>query len=222
MARRKTALSDGSIKVIGYARVSTDKQADSGAGIEAQRRTISAECARRGWELVEMITEDGLSAKSLARPGLQGALELLRSGKAQALMVAKLDRLSRSVADVCAIGDMAKHYDFDLVILDSPIDTSSPYGRAQLNMMATFAQLERELIGLRTKEALAVKKSQGVKLGRRPEIGGSTEGLILELRASGLTMQAIADRLNAENVKTVKGGKWQVSTVQRVLGRVAA
>src|SRR5262245_34629612 len=86
-------------RVIGYVRVSTEEQSRSGAGIEAQRAAILAECRRRGWELVQTIEDRGYSARDLRRPGIQGALETLERGKASALVVAKLDRLSRSVHD---------------------------------------------------------------------------------------------------------------------------
>src|SRR5438105_3359711 len=81
--------------VIGYIRVSSDEQRNSGAGLAAQREAIVAECRRRGWQLVEVIEDAGYSAKDLRRPGVQVALETLRRGEASALVVAKLDRLSR-------------------------------------------------------------------------------------------------------------------------------
>ena len=213
---------DATPRVIGYCRVSTDRQAESGAGLEAQRLSIAAECERRGWELAELIVDEGLSAKNLNRPGLTRALETLEAGGADVLMVAKLDRLSRSVANVCQIGDSARFYGWHLVILDSPIDTSSPHGRAQLGMMAVFAELEREMIGQRTREALAVKKAQGVRLGRPVALALQAEALVGSYRAEGLSMQRIADRLNAEGVPTALGARWYASTVQGVLRRVAA
>lgn len=210
------------LRVIGYVRVSTDKQVDSGLGLEAQRQKIEAEIERRGWELVAMIVDDGVSAKTINRPGLQKALQALADGEADVLMSAKLDRLSRSVSDVCQIGDMAKFYGWSLVLLDAAIDTTTPYGTAQLNMMATFAQLERELIGLRTREALAVLKSQGIRLGRPTLIDSDVETMIAEYRAEGLSMAKIADQLNAQDVPTANGGaKWYASTVKVVLDRAA-
>lgn len=209
-------------RVIGYVRVSTGDQAESGAGIESQKSAIRAECDRNGWELAEIVEDAGVSGKSLNRPGLRRALDTLTSGEANVLMAAKLDRLSRSTRDVCELGDMAMHYGFDLSLLDARIDTTTPHGRAQLSMMATFAQLERELIGLRTKEALAVKKSQGVKLGRAVLVDPDTEQTILTLRSGGQSLRAIADRLNADGVDTAQGGKrWYASTVKSVLDRVA-
>src|SRR5262245_45627734 len=88
-----------SMRVIGYVRVSTEEQSVSGAGLEAQRRTIAAECRRRGWELVETLEDRGYSAKDMRRPGVKEALRVLEAGDAKALVVAKLDRLSRSMID---------------------------------------------------------------------------------------------------------------------------
>src|SRR6185437_4904316 len=94
------------MQVLGYVRVSTDEQSNSGAGIAAQRSAIEAECKRRGWQLVDIIEDAGYSAKDLKRPGVQVALETLENRKADGLVVAKLDRLSRSMLDCTAI--MAK------------------------------------------------------------------------------------------------------------------
>ena len=210
-------------RVIGYVRVSTDGQSESGASVEHQRECIRKECARRGLELVRIAEDDGISGKNLNRPALQGALRDLIDGNAEVLMAAKLDRLSRSVKDVCQIGDMAGHHGFELILLDAQIDTTSPYGRAQLNMMATFAQLERELIGQRTKDALAVKKAQGVRLGAPTSIGAEVEEKILAMRAGGMSMNRIADALNAEKVPTAKGGaRWYPMTVKKVIDRAGA
>ena len=83
------------MQVLGYVRVSTEEQSDSGAGLEAQRRAIAAECKRRGWQLVEVIEDAGFSAKDLKRPGIREALRVLEEGDAKALVAAKLDRRSR-------------------------------------------------------------------------------------------------------------------------------
>src|SRR6059058_3829787 len=87
------------MQVLGYVRVSTDEQSSSGAGLEAQRQAIVSECERRGWQLVDVIEDAGFSAKDLKRPGVQEALRVLQAGDASALVVAKLDRLSRSMLD---------------------------------------------------------------------------------------------------------------------------
>lgn len=205
-------------QVIGYVRVSTTDQADNGVSIAAQVAAIRSECHRNGWELLRIVEDAGVSAKTIRRPGLSEVLEALRKGEGNVLMAAKLDRLSRSTRDVCELGDMAQHYGFDLCLLDARIDTTTPHGRAQLSMMATFAQLERELIGVRTKEALAVKAAQGVKLGRRAVVPGEIVARILSLRGEGLTLRAIADQLGADGVPTCHGGaKWYGSTVKAIL-----
>src|SRR4051794_39498727 len=86
--------------VIGYVRVSTEEQADSGLGLEAQRAKLAEEARRRGWDLVGVLADEGVSAKEMdSRPGLQAALDRVESGDAQILLVSKLDRLSRSVHD---------------------------------------------------------------------------------------------------------------------------
>ena len=222
MARARKSTYHGPKRVIGYVRVSTSDQAESGAGLEAQRRAIIAECERNGWTLVRIAEDAGLSAKDMNRPSLTMALEELKARKADMLLVSKLDRLSRSVRDVCTVGDMAAHYGFDLAILDAKIDTSSPHGRAQLQMMSVFAELERNLIGARTREALKVKASQGVKIGRPRVVASETLSRVHGLRASGMTLRAIADQLTADGVPTPQGGqRWHVTTVTRALEAVA-
>lgn len=203
--------------VLGYLRVSTSEQADSGAGLEAQRQAIVAEADRRGWE-VEWIDDAGHSAKSLKRPGIQSALETLAAGRADALVVAKLDRLSRSMLDFAGLMELSRREGWALVALDLGVDTSTPAGEAMANVMSAFAQFERRLIGQRTKDALAVKRAQGVRLGRPPVLTDATRQRIAALRASGLTYRAVADRLNTWGVPTAQGGScWHASTVRAVL-----
>src|SRR5436190_24324608 len=158
------------MRVLGYVRVSTEEQAVSRAGLEAQRTAIIAECKRRGWQLVSILEDAGYSAKDLKRPAIKAALEMLRSGDAGGLVVAKLDRLSRSMLDFTAIMAKAQKQGWALVALDCAVDTTSPAGEAMTHVLATFAQFERRLIGQRTREALAAKREQGVRLGRPPSI----------------------------------------------------
>ena len=195
------------MQVLGYVRVSTDEQTDSGAGLEAQRRAIVAECKRRGWQLVEVIEDAGFSAKDLKRPGIQEALEVLEAGDAKALVVAKLDRLSRSMIDFTALMAKAPKQGWALVALDCAVDTTTPTGEAMANMLATFAQFERRLISQRTREALAVKKAQGVTLGRPRSLPPRVRTRIRRMRGRGMTFDAIARRLNDEGVPTAQGGQ---------------
>ena len=144
-------------------------------------------------------------------------------------MVAKLDRLSRSLLDFAALMEDARTGGWSLVILDVGVDTTSPSGEMIANVMATFAQFERRLIGQRTKDALAVKKGQGVRLGRPRSIGDDVIARIEEERAAGKSLRAIAEGLNEEKVPTAHGGRqWHTSTVRepsadpRITGSVAA
>jgi DNA invertase Pin-like site-specific DNA recombinase len=211
---------DGPKRVIGYVRVSTDEQAISGAGLESQRQAITARCERNGWQLVEIVEDAGVSAKTLDRPGLNRALDLLKNGEAEVLMSAKLDRLSRSVKNVLDLMEFAEGR-FDICLLDLDLDTSTPAGEAQLTLMATVSQLERRLIGQRTKEALAIKKAQGVKLGRRVLTPDHVERIIVEMRSNGAKLQQIADRLEADGIRPTNGGKkFYPGTIKKVLDRV--
>jgi DNA invertase Pin-like site-specific DNA recombinase len=208
------------MQVLGYVRVSTDEQSGSGAGLEAQRGAIVAECERRGWQLLDVINDAGFSAKDLKRPGVQEALRVLEAGDASALVVAKLDRLSRSMIDFTALMAKAQKQGWALVALDCAVDTTTPAGEAMANVLATFAQFERRLISQRTREALAVKRAQGVRLGRPPSLDDSVARRIRRERGRGRSFAVIAEMLNAEEVPTAQGGKrWYASTVRAVAGR---
>ena len=204
-------------RVLAYVRVSTTEQADSGAGLAAQRATIDAEVARRGWEAPEVFT-DTASGKSLAgREGLDQALTVLDAGLAGVLVVAKLDRLSRSLLDFASLMERSRRKGWALIALDLGVDTTTPAGEMVASLMATFAQYERRIIGVRTKEALAAKRAAGVRLGRPRQVPDDVVNDILLARESGETYAAIADRLTSEGVPTVQGGaRWYPATVRQV------
>jgi DNA invertase Pin-like site-specific DNA recombinase len=198
--------------------VSTDEQSDSGAGLEAQRRAIIAECERRGWQLVKVVEDAGFSAKDMKRPGVQAALEALERGDAKALVASKLDRLSRSMIDFTGLMATAQKQGWALVALDCAVDTTTPAGEAMANLLATFAQFERRLISQRTKEALAVKKAQGVTLGRPRTMSVAVRARIRAWYDEGESLSEIARRLNARGVPTAHGGRrWWPSTVRAAL-----
>jgi DNA invertase Pin-like site-specific DNA recombinase len=205
------------VNVAGYIRVSTAEQADSGAGLDAQRAAITTEAERRGWRLVDVYEDAGVSGKSLNRPGLAAALEAVENGRAEALVVAKLDRLSRSLLDFAGLMEGARRKGWSVVALDLGVDTSTPAGEMMANVLATFAQFERRLIGQRTRDALAVKRAQGVTLGRPREMSNDTVQRIRELHRDGYRVAEIARTLNTENVPTPRGGKWHSPGVKRVL-----
>lgn len=213
---------DQGSRVIGYLRCSTEEQADSRAGLEAQRAAIVAEAQRRGWTETDVtfVEDAGFSGKNLDRPGIVAALDALRRRKADTLVVSKLDRLSRSMLDFAGLMDRASREHWALVALDLGVDTSTPAGEAMASVLATFAQLERRLIGERTKDALAAKRAAGVQLGRPASIAADVAAHIVELRQAGLTLRDVVVHLNREGVPTASGrSDWRISTVQRVLAR---
>jgi DNA invertase Pin-like site-specific DNA recombinase len=203
--------------VVGYLRVSTEEQADSGAGLAVQEAAIRAECQRRELPLLALHTDAGVSGKSLVRPALTAALEDLDARHGDVLMVARLDRLTRSVHDASGLMQRSEKSGWGLVALDAPVDTTTPAGRAMAQILSVFAELERRLIGERTKAALAVKRSQGVVLGRPRTLPDKVVDRIVRERARGRTWNAIADGLNGDRVPTAQGGlRWYPATVRSV------
>jgi DNA invertase Pin-like site-specific DNA recombinase len=210
------------MQVLGYVRCSTHEQDLSGAGIQAQREAIALECKRRGWELVDTLEDRGYSARDLKRPAIQEALRALEAGEASALVAAKVDRVSRSLADFTRLMQVAQRQGWALIALDSAADPTTPAGEALVSMLATFAQFERRLIGQRTREALAIKRAQGIRLGRPPTVPQSVVRRIQRQRARGETLRAIADSLNRDRVPTAQGGaQWYAATVRGILNRTA-
>jgi DNA invertase Pin-like site-specific DNA recombinase len=204
------------MRAIGYCRVSTSEQGDSGAGLEWQESVIRAQVAARGWELVE-IRSDVASGKSLRhRTELGMALRDLQAGHAEALFVAKLDRLSRSVLDFAGVMETAADEGWSLVVLDLGVDTSTTNGKLIAHIMIALAQWERELIGDRTRNALEAVKARGTKLGRRSNVDDTTLQLIRVLRNAGKSWQAIANALTNEGIATAQGGRWHAATVRKL------
>jgi DNA invertase Pin-like site-specific DNA recombinase len=218
MARPRKTPVVRSTHVIAYLRVSTDVQKESGLGLAAQRARLEAECAHRGWSDVEWIEDAAYSAKSLDRPGIRHALELLSSNQAGVLVTAKVDRLSRSLLDFAALMDRAWREGWTIIALDLGVDTSTPAGEMMANVMASFAQYERRLISQRTSAAMAAKRAQGMRLGRPVRLPGEIRRFIVTARAEGFTLQSIADTLNERGIVTAQGGKcWMPGTISAVL-----
>lgn len=204
-------------RVAGYVRVSTAEQDDSGLGCEAQSKAITSEADRRGLQ-VDIVEDRGLSARSLDRPGVQQVLEMVSAGEAQALVVAKLDRLSRSLLDFAGLMERAQEEGWAIIALDLGLDMSTPSGELMANVMASFALYERRLIGQRTRDALAAARARGTRLGGPRLVSDALRARIVALRDGGATLQSIAGALNGEQVPTVKGGaKWYASTVRAII-----
>jgi DNA invertase Pin-like site-specific DNA recombinase len=195
-------------------RTSTDRQ---DAGQESQRRAILAEVERRGWTLIS-IYSDELSGKDLARPGLLQALEMVESGQCDGIMVAKLDRLSRSLIDFAGLLERAKNGGWNLLALDLQVDLSTPSGEMLASVLCSFAQFERRMIGERITAALAVKRSQGVRLGRPSSVEPELKERIKRMRSEGQTLWSICRTLESLGVPTSRGGKnWRPSSLSAVL-----
>lgn len=153
-----------------------------------------------------------------ARPGLQNAISFIEGGRAGTLVAAKLDRLSRSLLDFVQLMERSRRNRWALVLLDLGVDTTTPSGELVANVIAAVAQNERRLIGQRTREALAVRRSQGVRLGRPPGVSKAVRTQIVRLRRAGLSFAAIADRLERDAVPTGQGGiRWYPATVRKLI-----
>lgn len=204
------------MRVIGYMRVSTEEQGDSGAGLEAQEAVIRNEVERRGWDLVD-LRHDVASGKSLRkRDALGETMRHLAAGQADVLVVAKLDRLSRSVLDFAAIMETAKEGGWSIRVIDMDVDMTTSMGELVANIMISLAQWERRVIGERTKAALVAVRARGTRVGRKSGVDDNTLRLIRLLRDAGNSWQGIANALNAEGVPTGQGGRWHGATVRRL------
>lgn len=206
------------MRAIGYLRVSTEEQGDSGVGLEAQEASIRAEVKRRGWELVALNSDIGSGKSMRRRNNLGASLRALAAGEADTLVVAKLDRLSRSVIDFAAIMQTAAKEGWAVTVLDLGVDTTTPNGKLIANIMISLAEWEREIIGARTRDAMKAVRARGTSVGRKSNVSAETMRIIRSLRRQGQSWQKIADALTAEGVTTSQGGRWHASTVRRLHG----
>lgn len=203
---------------VGYCRVSTDEQAESGLGLAAQEAAIRGKIKTTNDRLVDVVVDDGYSAKDTHRPGLQRVLAMISAGEADGVIVSKLDRISRSVPDFAAMLEWFGNADAVFSALDLGVDTSTPAGEMVAHVMLAIGQWERRIIGERTKDALAERKKQGKPISG-PSAPPKLVARIRKMRDRGMTYQAIADRLNADKIPTMRGGvRWYPSSVQSALG----
>lgn len=169
--------------MIGYARTSTT---DQKAGLEAQLRDLHvAGCTK--------IFKEQLSSVATERPELERALDFVREG--DVMVVTKLDRLARSVADLMAIMGRLRHKGVELRILALNLDTSTPTGKLMLNLLGSIAEFERELMLERQREGIAKAKAEGKYKGRAPT-ARSKASKVLALRAAGKTPAEIQATLS--------------------------
>lgn len=222
------------MRAVAYIRVSTDKQATDGVGLDVQAAKVRMYAELYGIELVDVIVDEGASAKTLQREGLTRALSLLDSGEADGLIVYKLDRLTRSVRD---LGELIDCYfgpkgSAALVSVEEQVDTSTATGRMILNVLMSVSQWERETIGERTSAAMTHKARQGeytggpVTYGYRVSADGvnleehageqAVIAAIREYRAAGLSLRKIGAKLLAYGFTPRKGTEFMPSTINRI------
>jgi peptidoglycan hydrolase-like protein with peptidoglycan-binding domain/DNA invertase Pin-like site-specific DNA recombinase len=213
-----TQPSGAPVRALGYVSVPADSPLEAAAG--AQARAIEAACAARGWTFVGGVRErEPANGKGLQRPGLEHALGRLRRGEADCLVVAELRRLTHSVVELRDLLAWLERAGGRLVVLDVAIDTATDAGRLALNAVATVSGIEHVQLAERTRKGLAAARAKGA-VGRpavsdRPELVKQ----ITAMRAQGMTLQAIADTLNANGEPTLRGGtRWRPSSVQAALG----
>lgn len=216
-----------------YTRVSTSEQANEGYSIDEQERMCRAAIESKDWECVGVYSDPGISGRSLNRPGLKEMLAAIVSGQVDAVVVYKLDRLSRKQKDtMMLIEDVFLKKSIDLVSLNETLDTSTPWGRAMIGILSSFNQMESETIQGRTAMGRKAKAKEGGYAGGRPPIGYDVVNgelvvnkkeaemvrLVFELRRSGLSLHKITDEINKRGYRNSKGTEFKHSTIQVILG----
>lgn len=220
------------LKACVYTRVSTSEQAMEGYSIEEQERMCKAAIVSKGWEYIGTYSDPGISGRTMDRLGLQKMIRAIERGEVQAVVIYKLDRLSRKQRDTMTIiEDIFLENDVDLVSLNETLDTSTPWGRAMIGILSSFNQMESENIQMRTAMGKEAKATKGGYAGGKPPLGyKSVNGelvvvedeaeivrLIYKLRKDGMTMVNIAEELNRRGLKTKQGNEFRHSAIQGIL-----
>jgi DNA invertase Pin-like site-specific DNA recombinase len=208
-------------RALGYASAPADGEGER-KDLDAQRRAIEQSCDRHGCELVELIADrEPKDGKAFDRPGLSHALQRIAAGDASCLIVSGLERLSRSVAELGTLVHWLEENGIRLVAVDIDLDTASAAGRGTARALASVAKIEHERLSERTRKGLAAARAKRHAAAGDPNATDWTalRQRIAGMRADGMTLQAIADTLNAEGVPTQRGGaKWRPSSVQTAAG----
>jgi DNA invertase Pin-like site-specific DNA recombinase len=220
---------------IGYVRVSTEDQAKEGVSLDNQKAKIEAYCQLKDLELTEVVEDAGISAKNLRRPGVQKVLRMARKKKVDAIVVYKLDRIFRSTVDALETTKMFDKWGVSFHSIEETLDTQSAMGRFFFTLTAALAEMERRIIGERTKVALLHKRSRHEKTGGDIPFGydltpagllikNHTEQkvirLIRRLHQKGYSLRGVCTELEREGYKTKRGNsKWHPQTVAGILKR---
>lgn len=215
-----------------YTRVSTQEQANEGYSIEEQERMCKAYIESKGWEYVGTYSDPGISGRTMNRTGLQKMLTAIKNNKVEAVVIYKLDRLSRKQKDTMTIiEDVFLKNNIVLASLNETLDTSTPWGRAMIGILSSFNQMESENIQMRTMMGREAKVRSGGYAGGKPPIGYRAENgtlvivpeeaeivkLVFKMRKEGKTLKQIANDLNEMGYKTKKGLGFHHSAIQNIL-----
>lgn len=217
-ARRRRSEARGKLAglAVAYLRVSTEEQAVSGLGLDAQREAVEAVAASRGLTIVEWRTDAGVSGATIGkRPAFLDALRDLDEGRAGVLLSKDATRLSRSLTDLGGLLAAATRDGWAVITADGLVDTTDPKGRLLPMFLGIVGELERTFTQQRTKAALQAAKARGVTLGKRSLLPSEVTSRIVREREAGSTWQGIADSLNSAGVPTGQGGTtWRPSSVR--------
>ena len=215
-----------------YTRVSTDEQARTGYSLEEQERMCKAAIESKGWEYIGTYSDPGVSGRTMARAGLQKMLAGIEAKEIEAVVVYKLDRLSRKQKDTMMIlEDVILPNDTALISLNETLDTSTPWGRGMIGILCAFNQMESETIAQRTKMGREAKAAKGGYAGGKPPIGYRSVNGELEIvpeeaeivryvfkrRAEGGTLLGITKELNDRGYRTKAGKEFKHSAIQTIL-----
>lgn len=216
--RTRTRAAAPSTIAAGYLRVSTADQADSGLGLDAQRAAITRTAEAQGLTIAGFYTDAGVSGTIAPddRPGMAAALETLADNGAGVLIAAKLDRVSRSTVDGLQLAERAQREGWRMVTADGfDSGDDSPVNRLMFTIQSSVSQWERDMIAMRTREALAALKAQGVQLGRPTTLPDTVLSRIIVELSEGRSLRAIAKGLEADGVRTATGrDRWHPQQVR--------
>jgi peptidoglycan hydrolase-like protein with peptidoglycan-binding domain/DNA invertase Pin-like site-specific DNA recombinase len=208
------------VKALGYVSVQRNGSSDAIA-MREQATAIDSVCEERGWRLVEVVHDvEEAGGATLKRPGLAYALGRMAKGDASCLVVSELSRLTHPAAELSRLLELVAQSGGRLVVLDVGLDTASDPGRIAANSLLRLGSWERKRTLEKTQKGLAAARAKRAVTGQLAvEDLPALKQRIVDMRSEGMTLQAIADRLNEDGVPTVRGGqKWRPSSVQAALG----
>ena len=222
------------MRAIGYVRVSTDEQSQQGVSLSNQEQKIRAYCTAKDWEMTAVIRDEGCSGKDLNRPGVQEIIKGCRKRAFNVVVTMKLDRLTRSVKDLgYLVEDVFNKHGIAFSSLQDNFNTSTANGRMVMNVLATLAQWERDIISERTRDAVQFMKSSLKLIGAVPfgfNLAGKelipnpdemkTVSKFITIKGHGASYQKIARPLNTDSIPAKNGGKWHPKTVMGVMRHI--